>query len=457
MDRRPIVLKFGGESLSEPELVLGRIRTLRRERHPVVVVVSARAGVTDLLKRTLLHEEGATDVPSLIESLARLHPGDSPALRARLDDTARIARRVARRPNPPPALQDALLSQGERLSATWFAEHLRAHGLDAVALDADRIGLATDSSFGAARVLLDRSQGPVRRRLRSVLRAGKIPVVTGFFGRSPDGRPATLGRGGSDYSASALGAILDALRVELVKRNVAISTADPRLVPKARTVRHLSYEEAEEIAQFGAKVLHPVTIEPAASRRVEVQVRSLNHRERTTTIGPARAGVSARAVTLLGPLRSLNLRVAGGRQRPGLLAEITERLVAVNVNMAAVVTTEAVLGVLLDPADAARARLALEPLALKYGAVLGHPVAVSLVSAVGEGILDELPRIPRSVLKGAGGLLATARSISVVVPQERATYALQRLHRTFVEGLNGHRRPVPRAASSKRRTSSAHP
>ncbi|MCI4355448.1 MAG: aspartate kinase, partial [Thermoplasmata archaeon] len=232
MDRRPVILKFGGESLSEPDLVVGRIRTLLRERHPVVVVVSARAGVTDLLKRTLLREEGATDVPTLIDKLAQLHPGDSPATRAGLLATMRIARRVARAKNPSPALQDALLGQGERLSASWFAEYLSARGLDAIALEADRIGLATDSSFGAARVLLELSERPVRRRIRAVLRSHHIPVVTGFIGRSPDGRVATLGRGGSDYSASALGAILGALRIELVKRNVAISTADPRLVPR---------------------------------------------------------------------------------------------------------------------------------------------------------------------------------------------------------------------------------
>jgi aspartate kinase len=423
----------------------------------VVVVVSARAGVTDLLRRTLLHEEGTGDVAGLVENLKRLHPGDSAAIRDGLDETARIARRVVSNPNPSPWVQDALLSQGERLSAHWFAEYLRNHRLPATPLEADRIGLTTDTTYGAARVLLDRSERQVRRRVGEVLRTGRIPVITGYIGRSEEGRVATLGRGGSDYSASALGAILGAHRVELVKRNVAISTADPRLVPSARTVHYLSYEEAEEIAQFGAKVLHPVTIEPAASRRVEIQVRSLNHLERTTTIGPAREGLHARAVTLLGPLRILNLRLAGGRQRPGVLTEVSRLLSAQNINMAAVVTTEAVLGLLLDPADAGRARTALEPLAREIGAVLGHPLPVSLVSVVGEGILDDLPRVPKSVLQGAGGLLATARSISIVVPQEHATAALQRLHRTFVEGRNGHRPRSRRAATSKRRASSSVP
>jgi aspartate kinase len=455
MERVPVVAKFGGESLSEPDLVVGRIRTLLREGFPVVVVVSARAGVTDLLRRALLREDGATDVPALIEALAQLHPGDSAAIRDGLDETARIARRIGSNRHPSPWMQDSLLSQGERLSAHWFAEYLRTHQVPAVPLEADQIGLTTDNSYGAARVLIGRSERRVRRTVQKTLRSGRTPVVTGYIGRSEEGRVATLGRGGSDYTASALGAILAAHRVELVKRNVAISTADPRLVPNARTVRYLSYEEAEEIAQFGAKVLHPVTIEPAASRRVEIQVRSLNHRERTTTIGPAREGQHARAVTLLGPLRILNLRLAGGRARPGIIAEVSRTLAGLHVNMAAVVTTEAVLGVLLDPADAARARIALEPLALEIGAVLGHPLPVSLVSAVGEGILDDLPRVPKSVLKGAGGLLATARSISVVVPQERATAALQRMHRTFVEGRNGHGAARRRAASSKRRTSSA--
>lgn len=456
-DLRPIVVKFGGAPLSEPDRVVARIRAILQEGHPVVVVVSARAGVTDLLRRTLLHEEGANDIPALIAGLARLHPGDSAALRDGLEETGRIARRIIWNPNPSPWVQDSLLSQGERLSAHWFAEYLRTHGLEAMPLEADRIGLTTDNTYGAARVLIERSQRRVRRHLEAVLRSGRIPVITGYIGRSEEGRVATLGRGGSDYSASAIGAILGAQRVELVKRNVAISTADPRFVPSARTVRHLSYEEAAEIAQFGAKVLHPVAIEPAASRRVVIQVRSLDHRERTTTIGPARVGVRARAVTLLGPLRILNLRAAGGGQRPGLIAEVSRRLLSQNVNMAALVTTEAVLGILVEPADAARARIALESLAVEVGAVLGHPIPVSLVTVVGEGVLEEIPRLPRSVLRGAAGLLATGRSISIVVPQERATVALRRLHRTFVEERTGRRAPRRRAASSKRRAPSARP
>ena len=126
-----------------------------------------------------------------------------------------------------------------------------------------------------------------------------------------------LGRGGSDYSASAIGAILHAARVELVKRYVPILTADPRHVVGARPIDHLSYEEAEELAQFGARVLHPLTIEPARQAGVELWVRSQEHPDVLTTIAATDSEHHTRAVTLLRPLRLLRLRVPGGRQRPG--------------------------------------------------------------------------------------------------------------------------------------------
>ncbi|EQD54327.1 aspartate kinase, partial [mine drainage metagenome] len=172
---------------------------------------------------------------------------------------------------------------------------------------------------------------------------GRVPVVTGFFGRSLEGRVATLGRGGSDYAAAAIGAILGASRVELVKRHVAVFSADPHDVPAARPIPALSYEEAEELAQFGARVLHPLTIEPARAQGVELRVRSLEDASVVTTIGPARSGRRNRALTLLRPLRLLRLRVPGGRQRPGVVAQVSHRLAAARVNLVQLYTSSALL------------------------------------------------------------------------------------------------------------------
>lgn len=431
--RAPVVVKFGGESLSEPELVVRRVRELRRGGTPVVVVVSARAGVTDLLKRVFDPSAPRRDAEELVAEIRRIHPELPRSADRVLADTGRLVRRRRRAGTASLRTQDELLSQGERLAAHWFATVLERAGIPATPIEADAMGLTTDTAHGAARILLDVSEARVRSRLLGILARGRVPVVTGFFGVSQRGHVATLGRGGSDYSASAIGAILGAARVELVKRNVAISTADPKLVPGALPVAHLSYEEAEEIAQFGARVLHPVTIEPAQSRRVPIYVRSLNHHPLLTIIGPAGPRARSRAVTLLAPLRLVSLRVAGGRQRPGLLAEITRRLVAAHVNLAAVVTTEAVLGLLVDPVDARRTRSVLQRLAKSKGAVVGQPISVALVSAVGEGILGEIHRLPRRYLPRAEGLLATARSISFLIREESAVPALRDLHAVFVE------------------------
>jgi len=438
MPPRPIVLKFGGESLGHPDRVIHRIRTVGARGTPVVVVVSARAGVTDRLRSVRDWNGGGDRVAELRRALERLHPGLPPAGVAALAQLETLVAAVRRSPVVDPADVDGLLSLGERLAAHWFAAELAAHGLPAKALEADRLGLITENSYGGARIDLRASDHRVRAGIGRVLAAGRIPVVTGFFGRSAEGRVATLGRGGSDYTASALGAILRAQRVELVKAGVAIATADPRFVPGAQQVARLSYEEAEELAQFGARVLHPITIEPVAERSVELTVRSLHHDDLATTVGGVRNG-GTRAVTRLGPLRLLSVRVAGGRQRPGLIAEIARRLDEVHVNLAAVVTTEAVLGLLVEPPDAARARRALKPFVDASGAVLGRPFPVSLVSVIGEGILDELDRLPPAVLHRSEGLLATARSVSIVVPEPKAIAAVRALHRAFVE-----RRPRPR-------------
>ncbi|MCI4336518.1 MAG: aspartate kinase [Thermoplasmata archaeon] len=438
MRRRPIVVKFGGESLADPDRVRKAIEALQKEGRPVVVIVSARAGVTDLL-RTLIKDGNGRPAPeSVAQTLDRAHPGLPRAGRRSLSEIVRLAKTVPPYHAPPPAVGDELLSQGERLAAHWFAAHLSASGFPAEAIEADHLGLLTENSYGGSRILLARSQRSVRTGLTKRISVGVIPVVTGFFGRSLEGRVATLGRGGSDYSASAIGALLHAERVELIKAHVAISTADPRIVRSARRVERLSYDEAEEVAQFGARVLHPVTIEPVRAVGVELTVRSLADASHCTTIGP-RPGERHRLVTRLGPLRLISVRIAGGSQRPGVIAEISRRLVDAHVTLAAVVTTEAVLGLLVDPGEAQRARRALVSFAPSAGAVLGRPAPVSLVSVVGEGVLREVRRVPPNLLRRSAGLLATARSISIVVPDELSALAVRGLHRAFVEPRRGSR------------------
>jgi len=431
--RRPLVVKFGGASLARPDVVVTRIRVLRESRTPVVLIVSAREGVTDEL-RGLIERPRATRAHR--EALVRIeeqHPDPSAIGRAHLARLRRLVHRIERRGRCDPPTADLILSIGERLAVDWLSGELRNAGLPAVGIEADRLGLVTDDRHGSANILIDRSAANVRAGLGAHLRSGRIPVVTGFFGRSLHGRVVTLGRGGSDYSATAIGAILGASRVELIKRGVSVLTADPRLVPRARTIRRLSYEEAEELAQFGAKVLHPLTVEPARTANLEIAVRSLDDPHEVTIIGPPRGPNGMRALTLLEPLGLVRIRVPGGRQRPGVVAEASHRLADARVNIVTLFTSSSLLSVVVERTKARAAARALAGLSRGGGASIEGPFPVGLLTAIGDGVLDDLGRIPPAILAEGEGLSATPRSLSFAVPIPKARAALRALHRALVE------------------------
>jgi bifunctional aspartokinase / homoserine dehydrogenase 1 len=431
--RAPLVLKFGGASLADPDRVVRDVQEARAQGRPLVVVASAREGVTDRLTRAIAQPRSASFHRRVVDEMRRRHPGLSPVGRRHLTRLARLLvdlEHGARRDAP---LADRILSQGERLAVDWLVERLRADQVPAVGVEADHLGLITDNAYGASCVLFDKSAPPVRRGLGRLLSAGKVPVVTGYFGRSLEGRVATLGRGGSDYAAAALGAILGAERVELVKRHVAVLSADPNEVPGARPLSELSYEEAEELAQFGARVLHPLTIEPARTSGVLLRVRSLDDPRVVTTIGPPRSGRRNRALTLLRPLRLLRLRVPGGRQRRGIVAEVSQRLAAAQVNLVQLYTSSALLCVVLAPTEVLAALRALAPLTRDAAAIVEGPFRVALVTAIGDGVLADVHRLPRRIVGSAEGFSATPRALSIAVPEEGGANALRALHRALVE------------------------
>ena len=430
--RRPVVVKFGGASLENPDRIADDVRALRREGAPVVVVASAREGVTDLLTRAIARRRSRPTHRRVLEEIRRRHPGLPPAGRRHLERLDRLFTVLEASPGPDAPLADRVLSQGERIGVHWLADRLQEKGLPAVPVEADHLGLITDNAYGASCLLLDRSGPAVRRGLGRRLDAGQLPVVTGYFGRSLEGRVATLGRGGSDYAAAGIGALLGAPRVELVKRHVAVLSADPHEVPDARPIPELSYEEAEELAQFGARVLHPLTIEPARAAGLTLRVRSLEDPGVVTTIGPSRAGRRNRALTVLRPLRLLRLRVPGGRQRPGIVAEVSHRLSDHGVNVVQLYTSSALLCLVLEPRQVVAAIRALAPVTQEAAAMLDGPYRVALVTAIGDGILDDVHRVPEGVVRGAQGFSATPRALSLAVPLERGSAILRELHRALV-------------------------
>jgi aspartate kinase len=169
--------------------------------------------------------------------------------------------------------RDRITSLGEQLSANILAAVLRERGMRAQAISAAEL-IITDSQFGAARPIMKQTCQRVQERLKPIVKGGAIPVVTGYIAATGEGVMTTLGRGGSDFSASILGACLKAEEVWIWSDVDGILTADPNFVSQARTINELSYEEAAELAHYGAEVLHPKTIQPLYEQ--DIPLRLLN-------------------------------------------------------------------------------------------------------------------------------------------------------------------------------------
>ncbi len=304
------VLKFGGTSVGAASPLRSALAIAAEAAigQPVVVVVSALSGVTDALEAALAGAAaGRLDTAgfvaalrvrhvALLASVAQGRPAAvaTAALRQRLGELEGLLRLVAAARTATPANRAAVLACGERLSAPVFAAGLCGLALEAQAVDATAL-LRTDRAFAEATVDL-----PATRRLtRATLGAlglGVVPVVTGFIGSTERGETTLLGRGGSDLTAAILGWAVDAERVDIWSDVDGVLTADPRVSPEATTIPWLSYGEATALAQRGAKVLHPRTLEPLADAGIPVFVgNTLRPQAPGTWIGPEEASELAQA------------------------------------------------------------------------------------------------------------------------------------------------------------------
>jgi len=281
-----LLMKFGGTSMGSAERMkaAGDILAAAAGQRPVAVVVSAMSKVTDALLETLRHAEGG-DRPGVEANLRKLEsrhldtarellpPAQAAiaeaGIRALIAEVDRIAKGMEMLGERPPRAVDEAIAIGERLSALLMAAHLENRGIAASAVNARDV-IVTDAVFGNATPLLAATRERAARVLQPLLDRSVLPVVTGFNGATLDGRPTTLGRGGSDFSASILAGALDAEELWIWTDVDGIMSADPRLVPDARVLDSITYREAAELAYNGAKVLHPRTLAPLMERGIPV-------------------------------------------------------------------------------------------------------------------------------------------------------------------------------------------
>ena len=438
-----IVLKFGGTSVKDAarmravgELVRGCL-----DRRPLLVL-SAMGGVTDALL-ALGRQPDLEGVEALAarhrETLSELGvEADDAGLEPLLSDLTDHVRGIALLGEISPRSRDLLSSYGERLSVRVFAAYLRLAGIPATAVDAWELGLVSDGRFGAARILPpDREE--VARRLAAI---EGVPVVTGFITRSGSGEITTFGRGGSDYSAAAIGEAIGAEEIQIWTDVDGVLSADPRVVPGARLIPELTFEEASEVAYYGAKVLHPATIQPAVEDEIPVRVLNTYRPESPGTLILARSSGEhaddglAKAIVHKRDVSVVNITSTRMLAQHGFLARIFDAFARHEVVVDMVATSE--VSVSVTCAQAELSALLAELRAFATVTVEGDAAMVALVGrnfrdAVGVGgqvfgALADAGIPVRMISQGA-----TKINVTFVVADGDVEAAVQALHRELIE------------------------
>src|SRR5258707_11484224 len=333
MKARLQVMKFGGTSVGDASCIArtAQIVAQAARENGCVAVVSAMSSVTNRLIEAAKNARagnsgGAAAVVDALRgqheaALTSLIPHEEQRARVRqqmeevLAEGRRLCEGTALLRELTPRTLDAISSLGERLSAPLVAAAVRELGVPSEALEATEL-IVTDAFQGGAEPQMELTRGKSQARLRPLLEKGIAPVVTGFIGATTEGQLTTLGRGGSDYSATILGAAMDADEVIIWTDGGGVLTADPRLVPEARTIPVISYREAAELAYFGAKVLHPKTLNPVVQAAIPVWIRNSFAPERPgTKITPEGRSIGG-GVKALTAIRDVTLISVGG---PGIV------------------------------------------------------------------------------------------------------------------------------------------
>jgi bifunctional aspartokinase / homoserine dehydrogenase 1 len=395
------IVKFGGSNLQNAADFSRCAEIIRNYETPCIIVVSAFFQVTDHLKEAALQASDSGDFPAIfIEEFSatcfeqiRVNIDDqsqveqaNKEIQELLDKLALLFKGVHAIGELPPTINDSILSFGERISAVIFTAVLRSKNHNVSLGLPENFGLITDGEFGGASILLRESS----KKIKGYFKENQFYVVPGFYGVSQEGKTTLLGRGGTDYSAAALANLLDAESLDVWKDVSGFKTGDPKVVKDSQTIEFLSYSEAAELSYFGAKILHPRTVEPLQPKNIPVRVFDITAPSTTpgTIIGQygGEDTPGPKSITYSRNFSVLKLKGAGVGNKPGVLAQVAGIMDNAGVNISSVFTSQTAICFLLNANDLKRASRAIKS---------GAPVLISevetisdiaLVALVGEGI-----------------------------------------------------------------------
>jgi aspartokinase/homoserine dehydrogenase 1 len=463
-----LVMKFGGTSVGSSAAMRETASLIvdTKDRWGQVAVIASGMGSTPV-KVTDLLLNGAQaalagaqeDYLALAEEMRRVHyeaidgllepEGERQAILAEnqgfiahyvaLCDAVRVLGELT------PRALDAISGMGEQMSVRILAAYLRQIGHPAEAIDATEL-ITTDEQFQSANPLMAETNSRAQARLLPLLDQGVIPVITGFIGATPDGVTTTLGRGGSDYSASIIGQVLEADEVWIWTDVDGVMSADPRLVPEARSIPVLTYREVSELAYFGARVLHPKTMRPCIENDIPLRIKN--------TFNPAHAGTvivanghgyngGIKAVTAIRALNLITVEGTGMVGVPGIAARTFGAVAGTDVSVLLISQASSEQSICFavpqGAADLVRNGLEAEfesELARRDIDSIWTMPDVSIVTIVGAGMRGT-PGISGRVFSALGecgvNIIAIAQgssecSISIVVDAADTAEAVARIH-----------------------------
>jgi aspartate kinase len=399
------VIKIGGSSLKGKKNMAHILDLITHRGAGHIFVLSALGGVTDfLIQSTATALTDDAKIPAITARLKSRHLLVARHLISRQEVLKDFTRDLIKSLNElerlyyglnftrqiTPRMQDVISSFGERFSVILLTWAVRGKGIQATYRMPHKIGFITDSEFGDATADLKKTKRGLQRHLKPLLDEGFVLFVPGFFGVSEDGDITTFGRGGSDYSAAVVATAMKAETLEIWKDVAGFMTADPKFVPEAQLIPTLSYEEAAELAYFGAEILHPRTIEPIRSSGLHVAVKNTTDPEAPGSLIKAHSPRPKNIVKSVAhdtDIGILKVHGSGVGARPGILGRVALHLTENNINIKSAVTSQTCISLLLAHKDLEPGRHALSSLRPKPYRRLEKIDDVALVGIVGEGLL----------------------------------------------------------------------
>ena len=465
-----IVNKFGGTSVGSGERMINVAHIIQREQTDTdttpVVIVSAMSGVTNALRQAARTAAGGdpTTFRTIRQELQRRHQEAiavctadaveatnlAAEMTALLDWLETLCQSIYTLGELTPRGLDAVSGLGERLSARLVAAAMRGAGMSAEAVEASEL-IVTDGVFGSASPLMEQTAAKSRARLHPLCEAGTVPVVTGFIGATEDGVLTTLGRGSSDYSATILGNCLQADEVWIWTDVNGVMTADPRIVSNARTLDTISYGEVAELSFFGAKVLHPRTIQPVAELNIPVRVLNSLEPDNPGTIicGEISSEPLIKGITAIRDLSIITVAGVGMQGVPGVAGRVFSSVATSGTSILMITQSSSEQAICFvvrtDETESAlehvRAELELELMRGDLQRVDSQD-NVSIIAIVGAGMLGH-PGIASRVFGALAydgiNILSIAQgsseyNLSLVVAEEHVDDSVRAIHRQFELG-----------------------